>query len=166
MMSRPLRVLAVAIACAIAGIRPAAPASRPISAPSFRLPTASGTVALDSLRGKVVYLDFWASWCQPCQRSFPWMNQLQERYAPRGLAVVAINLDKSRAAADAFLEKYPATFAVAFDSTGRTAEAYRVPAMPTSFLIARDGTVLHSHAGFDPRKTGEMEKRIEAALGR
>lgn len=160
---RIVAITAAAICLALAG--PAA-AKRPIAAPSFRLSTPNGTVALDSLRGKVVYLDFWASWCQPCQRSFPWMSELQQRHASDGLTVVAINLDKSREAADAFLEKHPPEFVVAFDSTGKTAEAYHVPAMPTSFLIGRDGTLLDSHAGFDPRRTAEIEKRIEQALAR
>jgi thiol-disulfide isomerase/thioredoxin len=166
MKSRPVRLLAAAIAGTVLHALAAAAAPRVVPAPAFRLPTASGVVALDSLRGKVVYLDFWASWCQPCKKSFPWMDRLQQRYAPQGLAVVAVDLDKSREAADAFLERFPPAFVVAFDSAGKTAEAYRVPAMPTSFLIGRDGRLLDSHAGFDPRRTAEMEKSIEAALAR
>ncbi len=136
------------------------------SAPAFSLPGRSGTVALDSLRGRVVYVDFWASWCEPCRRSFPWLNTLRERYADRGLTVVAINLDKDRRAADAFLEKFPASFAIAFDPAGKTAEAYRVSAMPSSFLIGPTGELLSSCAGFDPRKTGALEALIQEACSR
>jgi thiol-disulfide isomerase/thioredoxin len=130
-------------------------------APVFSLPGRSGTVSLDSLRGRVVYVDFWASWCDPCRRSFPWLNTLHERYSARGLTIVAINLDKDRRAADAFLEKFPARFLVAFDASGKTAEAYRVSAMPSSFLIGPTGTLLSSHAGFDPGKTGRIEALIQ-----
>ena len=135
-------------------------------APAFSLPGRTGTVSLDSLKGRLVYVDFWASWCEPCRRSFPWLNTLRERYADRGLTIVAINLDKDRRAADAFLEKFPASFLVAYDPTGKTAEAYRVSAMPSSFLIGPTGTLLSSHAGFDPRKTGAIEALIQEACPR
>ncbi len=91
------------------------------------------------------------------------MAGLNERYASRGLRIVAINLDKDREAADAFLEKYPAPFTVAFDPAGRTAEAFKVAAMPSSYLIGPAGTILYAHAGFDPRKTGPLEARIQEA---
>jgi thiol-disulfide isomerase/thioredoxin len=139
-------------------------ASKPDPAPSFTLASRSGpAVALDSLRSQVVLVDFWASWCVPCRQSFPWMNALQERYGARGLRVVAINLDKERALADKFLAAHPATFTVAFDPSGKTAEAYRVAAMPSSFLISRDGKILVRHAGFDPKKTSELENAIAKA---
>jgi len=132
-------------------------------APAFSLPGRTGTVSLDSLRGRVVYVDFWASWCEPCRRSFPWLNTLRERYAGRGLTIVAINLDKDRRAADAFLGKFPASFLVAYDPAGKTAEAYRVSAMPSSFIIGPTGILLSSHAGFDPRKTATIEALIQEA---
>jgi cytochrome c biogenesis protein CcmG/thiol:disulfide interchange protein DsbE len=144
--------------------RPARPARDDgATAPTFSLPGQTGTVSLDSLKGRVVYVDFWASWCEPCRRSFPWLNTLREHYAGRGLTVVAINLDKDRRAADAFLEKFPASFLVAYDPAGKSAEAYRVSAMPSSFLIGPTGTLLSSHAGFDPRKTGAIEALIQEA---
>src|SRR4029078_4050052 len=84
-------------------------------APAFALPTASGeTIALGGLTGKVVYVDFWASWCGPCRRSFPWMNELVQRYAGQGLAIVAINVDKKRGDAERFLAQFPASFTVVF----------------------------------------------------
>ena len=132
-------------------------------APAFSLPGRTGTVCLDSLRGRVVYVDFWASWCEPCRRSFPWLNSLRERYADRGLTIVAVNLDKDRRAADDFLERFPASFLVAYDPAGKSAEAYRVSAMPSSFLIGPTGTLLSSHAGFDPRKADQVEALIQAA---
>lgn len=135
-------------------------------APGFHLPAVQGSVDADSLRGRVVLLDFWASWCVPCARSFPWMSALHERRASEGLAIVAVNLDKTRDLADAFLEKHPAAFNVAFDPSGTVAKAYHVSGMPSSFLIGRDGTILESHVGFDPKKAAAFEARIEEALKR
>jgi len=133
-------------------------------APAFSLPgRGGGVIASDSLRGKVVYVDFWASWCGPCRRSFPWLAELQRKYGDRGFQVVAVNLDKTRDAADAFLAKLPAPFAVAFDPDGRTAEAFHVSAMPSSFLVGRDGAVIESHTGFDPKRAAIIEKRVAEA---
>jgi cytochrome c biogenesis protein CcmG, thiol:disulfide interchange protein DsbE len=142
------------------------PQSSPRPAHSFCLPGTPRTVALDSLRGRVVYLDFWASWCGPCRRSFPWMEALQQRHSGQGFTVVAINLDKDRRAADGFLSRYPASFPIAFDPAGKTAEAYGVSVMPTSYLIGRDGTILSCHAGFAPKQAAELEALIQEACAR
>jgi thiol-disulfide isomerase/thioredoxin len=154
----------VALTAAIllaAGAAIAAPAPQtPHAAPAFRLPATHGVAALDSLRGKVVLVDFWASWCAPCARSFPWMNALHDSLAGQGFAIVAINLDKDREAADGFLAQHAPRFTVAFDPEGGTAEAYHVAAMPTSFVIGRSGTIVLTHTGFDPKKTGEVEAVI------
>lgn len=136
------------------------------TAPGFNLPTANGTVSLESLRGKVVLIDFWASWCAPCRQSFPWMSKLYQQYSSKGFAIVAINLDKERGLAADFVDTFSPPFIVAFDPAGSTAEAYGVPAMPSSYLVGPDGTILFSHAGFDPRKTGMIEDQIKEALTR
>jgi peroxiredoxin len=135
----------------------------PSPAPAFTLPTPQGTVSLDSLRGRVVLIDFWASWCMPCRSSFAWMKSMYQTYGPRGLSIVAIDLDKDRHAADAFLEQAAPPFTVAFDPAGRTATAYRVKAMPTSFLVGPKGTIVHTHSGFDEHKARSLEKLIQEA---
>lgn len=135
------------------------------TAPSFRLPGLRDTIVSDSLRGRVLYVDFWASWCEPCRRSFPWLARMQERYGARGLAIVAINLDHERKAGEEFLAKFPAPFSVAFDASGKAAEAFGVEAMPTSFLIGRDGKILERHAGFDAKHAAELEERIAKEIG-
>ncbi len=133
-------------------------------APDFSLPGRhNGTVCLDSLRGKAVLVDFWASWCGPCQKSFPWLSAMYQRYGTKGFTVVAINLDKDRVAAEGFLEKHPAAFPVAFDPSGDVAKAYKVWGMPSSFLISPAGAVLYSYAGFNPKHADEVEGRIRAA---
>jgi thiol-disulfide isomerase/thioredoxin len=134
------------------------------AAPDLTLPTASGTVSLHELRGKVVYVDFWASWCVPCRESFPWMSTIAEKYQKEGLMVVAINLDKDRDQANRFLDQYTASFPVAFDPAGRSAEAFKVQAMPSSFVVSRSGTILFAHQGFEPAKASVLEQHIQEAL--
>src|SRR5205807_6899132 len=96
-------------------------------APSFALPTAAGdSVSLEHMRGRVVYVDFWASWCGPCRRSFPWMNEMQRRYGDRGLTIVGVNVDKRRPEADRFLGQVPASFTIVFDAAGVTPSAWGV----------------------------------------
>jgi thiol-disulfide isomerase/thioredoxin len=136
----------------------------PVPAPAFDLPGRAGRVSLEAFRGKVVYVDFWASWCGPCRSSFPWLATLHNRYAAKGLVIVAINLDKDRDAADQFLEQYPAPFLVAFDPAGKSAEAFNVPAMPSSYLINPAGLIVRSQAGFDPKETAGIETLIKSAL--
>jgi cytochrome c biogenesis protein CcmG/thiol:disulfide interchange protein DsbE len=136
----------------------------PPLAASFELPTATGTVTLDGLRNKVVLVDFWASWCGPCRQSFPWLSTMSQRYGENGLVVVAINLDKDRGLAETFLHQLSPPFIVAFDPAGKTAEAFNVTAMPSSFLVSRSGRVVYSHAGFDLRDTGTIEKQIQEQI--
>jgi len=119
---------------------------------------------LGEYSGKVVVLDFWASWCVPCRRSFPWMNEMQEKYASEGLVVIAVNLDNQASDAEVFLQHYPAEFSVFYDHERQLARQYAVEAMPSSFLIGRDGTITERHLGFKVAKTDEYEAAIVAAL--
>jgi thiol-disulfide isomerase/thioredoxin len=106
---------------------------------------------LSSFRGQVVYLDFWASWCAPCRKSFPWMRGMQERYANRGFAVVAVNLDRDSKSAQEFLEKNAAPFRVIYDSKGTLAKAYKVAAMPSpTFTTVQGGSALPNRASRIP----------------
>jgi len=166
-MSKPLFVVLVMLLAIPAFAKPAPrPGATAPRAPAFSLPTRNGPVALDSLRGRVVLVDFWASWCGPCRKSFPWLSTIHQHYASKGLTIVAINLDKERERASDFLERFPAPFTVAFDPAGGTAEAYQVSSMPSSFVIGRTGEILYAHAGFDPRKTGPMEVAIQEACSK
>jgi cytochrome c biogenesis protein CcmG/thiol:disulfide interchange protein DsbE len=134
-------------------------------APNFTLPNAKGeAVTLDKLRGKVVYVDFWASWCGPCRRSFPWMNEMQQKYGARGFTVVAINVDKKRADADKFLALLPANFPVVYDEAGTTPAAFAVQGMPSSYLIDARGNVTYVERGFTDESRGPLEERVKALL--
>jgi cytochrome c biogenesis protein CcmG/thiol:disulfide interchange protein DsbE len=134
------------------------------TAPELNLPGLGGPVSLAALRGKVVYIDFWASWCAPCKLSFPFMNDLQARYQSKGFEVVAVNLDARREAADRFLAQIPARFQVAFDAKGDSARRFEVKAMPSSFLVGRDGRLLATHRGFRDEDRQGLEARIVSAL--
>lgn len=136
-------------------------------APNFTLPTANTTVSLEDFRGKVIYVDFWASWCAPCRQSFPWMAREYDRYADKGFRIIAINLDKQRKTADTFIQSFaPIHFVIAYDPSGKTADAFNLIGMPSSYLINRTGAVVYSHTGFDPKKTETVEKLIEEACSK
>ncbi|MCG6968834.1 MAG: TlpA disulfide reductase family protein [Gammaproteobacteria bacterium] len=133
-------------------------------APTFELPADENTISLNQLQGSVVYLDFWASWCTPCRKSFPWMNKIQSKYKDKGLVVVAVNLDKSKSKADDFLKEFDRNFIVAFDPEGKTAESYKVMGMPSSYLIDRKGQLHLSHIGFRESDTEKLESKIRELL--
>jgi thiol-disulfide isomerase/thioredoxin len=132
--------------------------------PSLAPAADDGVVDLAAYHGKVVYLDFWASWCVPCKQSFPWMNTMQRQYGKDGLVIVAVNMDQVRAEADAFLAKYPAEFAVRYDPAGKLAPRFKVRGMPTSALLGRDGNVLLIHEGFKSKDVEKLEQAIRDAL--
>ncbi len=131
-------------------------------APDFKLEGSQKQVQLSDYRGQIVYLDFWASWCQPCRKSFSWMNKMQSLYGEEGFKVIAINLDESRQKANRFLQQIPANFDVAFDPRGNTAESYNVKAMPSSYIIDKNGNVIHANLGF----RGKDEEKLEAQIQR
>jgi thiol-disulfide isomerase/thioredoxin len=133
-------------------------------APAFRLPAVEGEADLSILEGKVVYLDFWASWCEPCRESFPWMAAMKEKYSGQGFEVVAINLDKERELADRFLQAMDVNFIVAFDADGAAASKYGLRGMPGSYLIGRDGNIHASHLGFRDDDRARLETAIQKLL--
>ncbi len=129
-------------------------------APNFILEGQQKQIELNKYHGKIVYLDFWASWCQPCRKSFTWMNKMQSLYGSEGFKIIAINLDESRTKANKFLQQIPANFEVAFDPQGTTAEAYKVKVMPSSYLIDKNGNVVHAKLGFRSNDEDELEAKI------
>lgn len=133
-------------------------------APPFKLPSEKGMVDLQKMRGQVVYVDFWASWCPPCRKSFPWMNEMHNKYKKEGLKIVAINLDNDREPIQKFLEKNPADFTIAYDPGGNIAKKYNLQGMPTSYIIDRNGKIKKIHIGFRKRDEAELEKQLVAAL--
>ena len=125
---------------------------------------ADAPLDLNGFRGRVVYLDFWASWCGPCRQSFPWMQTLKNTYADQGLTVLAVNLDSDRAEADRFLRQFSPTFDVRFDPKGELAAFYKVHDMPSSVLIDRHGVTRFIHAGFRPLDAPVYEAQVRELL--
>jgi cytochrome c biogenesis protein CcmG/thiol:disulfide interchange protein DsbE len=134
------------------------------AAPEFEVTSQQGKLNLKHFRGHVLYLDFWASWCAPCKQSFPWLNQMQEKYREQGLLILAINVDKKAEDAQLFLQKTPAHFTIAFDPQGSSPAAYDIKGMPSSVLIDRDGQLIWKHAGFRLEDQAQLEQAIRSAL--
>ena len=119
----------------------------------------------DALKGKVVMIDFWASWCEPCKQSFPAMQDLHHRYGDKGLVIVAINVDENRSDMEDFLKKNAATFAVVRDAGQKLVAHAGIATMPSSFLIDRDGKVRFVHTGYRGAETKKKyEEEIQSLL--
>jgi thiol-disulfide isomerase/thioredoxin len=119
---------------------------------------------LQAFRGKVVYVDFWASWCAPCAKSFPFLNTLHQKYQTKGFDVLAVNMDEQPADATAFLANHPATFSIASDLVGQCAENFAVEAMPSSYIIDKKGVIRHVHLGFREEEAEKLHGLIEQLL--
>ena len=115
-------------------------------------------------RGKVVYLDFWASWCSPCLQSFPWMNAMQAKYGKAGLVIIAVNVDRQRQAADAFLHKTSPNFTVTYDPDNTLFEAHQLIGMPTALIFDRRGVLRSRHVGWSAEQRETYEAEIRALL--
>jgi len=119
----------------------------------------------DSLKGRIVLVDFWASWCGPCKMSFPALNALLKKYGASGLVIVAVNVDEARADMEKFLRDTPADFTVVRDASQKLVSKVDVQTMPNSFLLDRDGKVRFAHTGFERDKTPKQyEQEIESLL--
>ena len=120
-----------------------------------------------TLKGKIVVVDFWASWCDPCRRTFPLMEELHHRFSKQGLIILAVNEDKSRAAMSEFLKESPVTFRVVRDARKKLAADVRVPALPTSYILDGDGKVISIQSGESiARNRRKFVKDIEDLLAK
>jgi peroxiredoxin len=158
------------VAAAAASVSPAlaarvAAAPAPSPAPRLELPARDGrTVRLADLLGRVVVVDFWASWCGPCQRSFPDLDALYREHHERGLEVLAVTVDETRAEADAFLAARPHRMTVLFDPSAKAAAAFGVEGMPTTFVVDRRGMVRARHEGYSPQVARALRADVERLL--
>jgi peroxiredoxin len=126
-------------------------------APEFALPTLKGqTVSLASLRGKVVLVDFWAQWCEPCKKELPELDKLAKSYAGKGVVVLAVNIDKQRANAERLVKQLGLSLDVLLDPAGSVAGSYDPPKMPSSFVVDKHGIVRYVNEGFEG--PGDVEK--------
>jgi cytochrome c biogenesis protein CcmG/thiol:disulfide interchange protein DsbE len=121
-------------------------------------------IELSALRGKVVYVDFWASWCVPCRLSMPRLDALHRKHGARGFTVVGVNKDAALADAERFLKRVPVGFQLAQDANDALARAFDVKAMPSGYLIDRRGIVRRVHRGFTGETAAALEREIEQLL--
>lgn len=121
---------------------------------------------LAEYKGKVVYLDFWASWCVPCRKSFPWMNTMQQQYSPDDLVIIAVNLDKKKELATSFLDENPANFKILYDPKGQLAKKFQIKGMPSSVIFDRNGKPVVAHTGFFIKKISDYEAEIQKEINK
>ena len=127
---------------------------------------APATFDIESYRGRVVVVDFWASWCKPCRESIPWLNELRTRYAAQGLVIVGINVDAEPRDAERFMREVPMSFDVIYDSHGDLAQKFQLPGMPASYLFDRNGTLAERHLGFKESQRAAFEATLANLLAR
>lgn len=160
-----LALLTLAAGLFAAGIFPAAAAVKVGDAfPDLATFQLEGALPADCA-GKIIVVDFWASWCKPCKQSFPALNELHAKYAAQGVVIIAVNVDENRADMDAFLKKIPATFPIVRDGEQKLVGKTGINTMPSSFILDRTGKVRFTHSGFhgdDTKKTYITE--IESLL--
>ena len=121
-------------------------------------------VTLASFKGRVTYVDFWASWCVPCRESMPFLDGLYKRHRDAGFAVLGVNKDMSAADAQRFLKRVNVSFPLAADAKDAAARAFDVKAMPSGYLIDRKGVVRSVHRGFTAETGAALERDIESLL--
>jgi peroxiredoxin len=133
--------------------------------PPIDAPDRSGRkVNLDELKGKVVLVDFWASWCRPCRQELPVLEALHRKFASQGLVVVGVNIDRNEKKMSSFLRSTQLTFLIVHDPKLDVASRYEPATMPSSYLIARDGKVRYVHEGFGDKDAAAIESRVKALL--
>jgi peroxiredoxin len=121
-------------------------------------------IRMADLRGKVVIVDFWASWCEPCREEMPVLERLHRRYRERGLVVVGVSVDRTERNARAFLRRTRVSFPIIHDASHRIANRYSPPKMPSSYIIDRRGIIRHIHEGFQPSDAQRIEREVRALL--
>ncbi len=159
-MHRPLLALLLLLtACETSGTR------APASAAATDAPALDGApFDLAAQRGKLVLVDFWASWCEPCRRELPELEALHREHAAAGLVVVGVSLDEERSDAEAFLKIVPLSFPIVFDADRSLGKAWSPPKMPSVFLIERDGRIARVFEGEKPGQLDELRAEVTRRL--
>lgn len=156
--------LVMSLLAALVTAAPVMSADVGTASPAISITTLSNfeqpNIDLAKLKGQVVYVDFWASWCGPCQRSFPELDKLYAKHVGHGFEIIGVNVDEDVKDAQDFLKKYPVTFPIATDPKGASAEAFKVKGMPSGYLIDKQGVVRHVVVGFAEGEAEHLDKLI------
>lgn len=157
------QIITVIFACLLSVALQAKELSGP--APDFALTTLDGEkVKLSDLKGHVVMINFWASWCGPCRQEMPLLNDIYASYKKAGFVLLGVNLDESAEDAKAFLKKTPVNFPVLIYSKGQVADLYKNQAMPSSYFVDRKGDLVYLHQGYRPGEEEDYKKVIKKLL--
>lgn len=133
--------------------------------PAIDVPDRAGEkVSLAGLKGKVVLIDFWASWCGPCKQEMPVLEALHNKYAKQGLVIVGVNIDNNPKKMNNFLKATPVSFRLVHDRKLAVASKYEPGTMPSSYFVGRDGTIRYVHEGFRKKDAAELEARVKELI--
>jgi peroxiredoxin len=156
--------LRAALLCATLAVSSLVGASASV-APSFSLPSRSGDmVSLESLKGQVVMINFWASWCGPCRQEMPLLDQMYKRYSSLGFTLLGVNVEADAKDAEKWLANTPVSFPILFDKENKVSKLYDVNAMPSTVFIDRKGNLRYLHRGYKPGDEGQYLNQIRALL--
>ena len=158
-----LKALLVAAALAIAPALSAGDAGGPAAAFSLKSRT-GGEVSLSSLKGKVVLINFWATWCGPCRKEMPLLEQIHKKYAPLGFTMLGVNVEEDTRLMDTFLKDVPVTFPVLLDPANGVSKLYNVSAMPSTVIVDRKGNVRFIHQGYKPGDENKYQDLIRQLI--
>lgn len=134
-------------------------------AANFTLKSRTGkNIKLSELRGQVVMLNFWASWCGPCRKEMPLLEKIHKKYKRLGFTLLGVNVEQDSKAAKRYLKNVKVSFPILFDNTNKTSKLYNVSAMPTTILIDRNGNKRFLHKGYKPGYENDYKKQIKKLL--
>jgi thiol-disulfide isomerase/thioredoxin len=165
----PLRSMSLALLAAGALLLPVAATEAAADpqgpAPNFKLPLRGGKdLSLAQLRGQVVMLNFWASWCGPCRQEMPLLESIQKKYKPLGFTMVGVNVEPDSAEAEKFLQQVPVSFPVAYDRDSNVSKLFRVRGMPSTVIVDRKGNTRMIHQGYKPGDENVYLDQIRSLL--
>jgi peroxiredoxin len=162
-MIKPILVLAAALFSAAATTALAVEPSNP--APNFTLPDSRGeNVSLADLKGQVVLINFWATWCGPCRKEMPQLEALSERYGDLGFTLLGVNVEDNPKRAKKWLQETPVSFDILFDTANKVSKLYDVVAMPSTFIVDKAGKLRYVHHGYQPGTENDYQSEIRALL--
>ena len=157
--------LALLASCALLAPSQSIEAVAAAPAPDFKLPLRGGTeLKLSQLRGQVVMLNFWASWCGPCRQEMPLLESIQKKYKTLGFTMVGVNVEPDSAEAEKFLKQTPVSFPVAYDRNSDVSKLFQVKGMPSTVIVDRKGNTRMIHQGYRPGDENAYLDQIRSLL--
>lgn len=162
-LQRIVNLLCCAFLLLLSGGVAAIPEKGP--APDFTLKSRQGhNVKLSEHRGEVIMINFWASWCAPCRKEMPLLEELYQRYKDGGFTLLGVNVEEDSNSAKALLREVQVSFPILFDNSNKVSEMYKVEAMPSTIILDRDGKVRFMHKGYQPGYEDEYQKQVRELI--